>query len=226
MPIALGLFFLGGCTSATHVSRRYTHVFAEIAGEELIFSRTGKFEYYTTTERGVRGYSSGAWQQAKRVIFLNGFDDKNINALNVESRVEAYSDRSKDMLVVQYEDDPLDTFIKVDVVVNEGAAIRIPGDTTCFSDAAITTLQIRSYLVHEGILLGNPARIDTLYSSRMEVSNNGRHNKIQLKFSVDLKDFYRIKLTDSLTLKNGRTLRWGKRELRKIRETETSINHP
>lgn len=218
IAIALGFFFFEGCISAGHVNGTYTNVYAGIAGSELRFSReSGKFEYYARTERMVRNYSAGTWMQHKKTIFLNGFDDNNTNVLNVESKVEDAPNENKDKIEVQYRDEPLDTFIKVDVIVNEGPGIRIPGDTTYFTEAAVRTLQIKSYFSHEGILLGNPAHIDTLYSPRIEVANADKHRKILLKLNVDFSDFYRVTLKDTLTVKNRRTLVWGKGTFKKLR---------
>jgi len=98
------------------------------------------------------------------MIFLNGLADSNVNVINMESKVEDAPNETSDNIEIQYKDDPLDPFTKVDIVVNESVGIRIPGDTAYFTNAVIRTLQIKSYLAHEGGLLGTPPHLDTLFS--------------------------------------------------------------
>jgi hypothetical protein len=207
------------CTSVAHINGRYSNVYAEIARQEFKFTQApNTFEYYATTEGMIRRFSFGAWMQNKKAILLNGFDDKNINVLNVEGKAESYSDGNRDKIIVQYKDNPLDTFIKVDLIVNGVFKVRLPGDTTFLTDA-INTLQVKSYFVHEGFSLGAPSSIDTLYSTEIKVGNmSSQHKMISLKFDVEQKDFYRIKFTDSLTVKNNRTLIWNNKEFKKIKQ--------
>lgn len=192
-PIATVVFmilFFEGCIPAAQVKGRYTNVFAGVTGEELRFSQEPKkFEYYFRTEGALKSYSSGTWKQDKKVIFLNGFDDKNINALNIESNVEYLPNENRDKIVIQYKDEVLDTFTKVDVIVNGNPRVRIQGDTTYFTDEAVRKLQIKSYLVHEGLLLGTSTTIDTLYSPEMEVAISTKHKKILLKLSISRNHF-------------------------------------
>lgn len=145
------------------------------------------------------------------------FNESNLKILDVKCKIEDSFDQSGDKIVVQYRDEPLDTFTKVDIVVNGSYNVRIPGDTTFSTDASIRTLQVKSYLVHEGISFGNAPRVDTLYSRKIEVSNTGSRNKmIFLKFDVDQRAFYRSRLSDSLMVKNNRTLKWRKAEFKKL----------
>ncbi|MFX1706511.1 hypothetical protein PV783_21260 [Chitinophaga sp. CC14] len=213
--------FIEACTSAGQVRGRYTNVFADLTVDELRFSQeSNKFDYYSRTEGALKGYSLGTWKQNNRTIFLNGFNDKNINILDVESKVEDYSNENKDRIVVQYKNDPLDTFTKVDIVVNGGSGTRVSGDTTYFVDAIVKTLQVKSYLVHEGLLLGAPTYIDTLYSPGIEMGNLNGHKKILLSLNVAQRDFYRIKVTDTLFIKNRHTIIWRKKQFKKTREYE------
>lgn len=207
------------CTSITHVSGRYSNVYAEIAGQEFKFTQApNKFEYCSRTEGMVRGFSAGTWIQNKRAILLSGFDKKNINLLDVESKTENYSGGNRDKILVRYRDNPLDTFIKVDLIINEIFKVRILGDTT-FNTDEINTLQVKSYLAHEGVLLGTPPKIDTLYSTVIKASNaNGQHKVISLNVDVEQKDFYRLKFADSLTVKDSRTLIWHNQEFKKIKQ--------
>jgi hypothetical protein len=205
------------CSTTSQVSGRYSNVYAEIAGVEFKFTQApNTFEYRATTEGAVRLFSSGTWKQSKKTVLLNGFDERNINVLNVESKTEDYSDDSRDKVVVQYKDNPLDTFIKVDLIIDGVFKVRIPGDTTFFADA-INMFQVKSYLVHEGFSLGGPPSIDTLSTTEIKVSNTSS-KIVLLKFDVAQNDFYRIKLTDTLTVKNNRVLKWHKTEFKKIRD--------
>jgi hypothetical protein len=206
ITIAFVVSIFGGCASTAHISGRYTNASAEVAGEEFRFiQEPNKFEHYSRTEGGVKSYSSGTWMQKKKAIILNGFDDKNINVLKVESKVEDYPNENKNEIVVQYKDDPLDTFTKVDIIVNGSSKVRVTGDTA-FLTAPIITLQVKSYLVHEGILLGTPPHIDTLYSPEIKFNNRNEYKRIFLNFGVTQTEFYRAKLTDTMVVKNSRTL--------------------
>jgi hypothetical protein len=207
------------CSTTAQVSGRYSNVYAEIAGVEFRFTQApNTFEYRATTEGTVRLFSTGTWKQNKKTILLNGFNERNINVLNVDSNTLDYSDDSRDKVVVQYRDNPLDTFIKVDLIVNGVFKVRLPGDTTFLTDA-INTLQVKSYLVHEGLLLGAPPSIDTLFSTEIKVGNaSSRHKMMWLKFDVTQQDFYRVKLTDTITVKNNRILKWHTKEFKKIRD--------
>lgn len=213
------ILFFGNCSTTGQVSGRYSNVYAEIAGVEFKFTQApNAFEYRATTEGMVRGFSLGTWKQNRKTILLNGFDKKNINVLNVESKTEDYSDDNLNKIVINYRDNPLDTFIKVDLIVNGVFKVRIPGDTTFFTDV-INTLQVKSYLVHKGFLLGAPSSIDTLYSTEIKVDNaSSKHKMMRLKFDVAQNDFYRVKLTDTLTVKNNHTLIWHKKEFKKRRK--------
>ena len=208
------------CTPTTHVNGRYTNVFAGgVAGEEFKFIRKpNTFEYYSRTEGAVKNYSWGTWAQNKKTIFLNGLNDKNINLLNIESSVQDNQYENKSKIVVQYKDDPLDTFTKLEVVLNENSKVWILGDTTFFTDEAIRTLQVKTYLIHENLLLRTPPCIDTLYSPIIKVSDPDKRSIILLKINVTQKDFYRTQLTDTLDIKNGHTLIWRKKEFKKIKD--------
>jgi hypothetical protein len=206
-----------GCSSAFNINGRYVHVFAEVSGEELRFSQgNNAFQYYSKTEANLREYSAGTWILKNKKIFLNGFEEKNINVLQVESMIENSSANNMDKIMIQYNDNVLDTFTKVDLIINEVVKIRIHGDTSFFTEA-INTLQIKSYLVYTGILFTTHPKIDTLYSDKMNFANN-KSKTVSLKVDVDQIDFYRAKLLDTLTIKNSRTLMWHKRKFKRIKE--------
>lgn len=221
LQITVSIFLITifqNCTSTKPIIGRYTYSFAGIAGEEIDFIQNpNTFEFYSRTEYGLQDYSSGTWTQCKKKIFLFGFNESNLKILDVKCKIEESFDQSRDKVVVQYRDEPLDTFTKVDIIVNGSYNVRIPGDTTFLTDASIRTLQVKSYLVHEGISFGNAPRVDTLYSRKIEVSNTGSRNKmIFLKFDVDQRAFYRSRLSDSLMVKNNRTFKWRKAEFKKL----------
>jgi hypothetical protein len=205
------------CSTTAQVSGRYSNVYAEIAGVEFKFTQApNTFEYRATTEGMVRLFSLGTWKQNKGTILLNGFDE-NINVLNVESKTGDYSDHNVNKIVVKYRDNPLDTFTKVDLIVNGSYKVRIPGDTAFYTNRIINSLRVKSYLVHEGFSLGAPHQLDTLCSTEIKIGNaNGKI--VWLKFDVAQNDFYRTRLTDTLTVRNNRTLLWHKKEFKKIGE--------
>ncbi len=217
--IVLYCLVLTGCASVVRVNGRYANVFSGIAGEEFRFSReSNRFEFYSRTEGRIRSYSAGTWRQNKKVIFLNGFDDKNINVLNIESNIEDYPNDRGDKVIVQFNDDRLDTFTKVDIIVNKTNRIRVSGDSTFFSNTPIGTIQVQSYLVHNNLLPGTPARIDTIYSSEIQVRSEGKSKQVLLKFYISYRDFFRDTIVDTLTVKNSRTLIWCNKEFAKMRE--------
>ena len=206
------------CSSAAHVDGTYTNDFAKgIAGEDFKFRhRTNTFEYHSRTEGVIKSYSSGTWARNGKTIFFDGFDNKNINLLNVESKVEDSQSENINKIVVQYKDDPLDTFTKIEVVLNEGSKVRILGDTAFFIGQGIRTIRVRSFLIHEGLLLATPPRIDTLYSAKIEVIDSDKPKTILLKINLAQNDFYRIGLKDTVVIKNGHTLIWRGKVFKKI----------
>lgn len=214
------IILFDNCTSTAPIQGRYAIVYWGIAGEEFkLDPQTSKFDFISRTEGIIREYSAGTWTRNKKTVFLNGFEYNNIKVLEVENKIEEDPNASGNKIVVQYQDDPLDTFIKVDLIINERFKVRIPGDTTFYTESDIRMLQVRTYLGYEGFLLGAPPKIDTLYSPTLEVSNRSNNHKVALlSFKVDWKDFYRVKLTDTLTVKNNRTLLWGKSALKKVKE--------
>jgi len=208
------------CTSTNHIQGSYNNVYFGIAGEKFtFFKEPNKFEYYSSTEGALKAYSSGTWKQDKRSIFLSGYDNKNINILNIKNNVKDYPNDNRDKIVVHYKVDPLDIFTKVDVIVNRTFQIRISDDTAFFVDNAVRTLLIKSYLAHqEDQLYRTSPLIDTLYSPEIKIADPDKHKLILLKVNVAQKDFYRVKLIDTLTVKNRRILLWHNKEFKKIKE--------
>lgn len=208
------------CTPINYVNGKYTNVFAGgEAGEELRFIRdTNIFEYYYRTEGAIKNYSRGTWVQNKKSIYLNGYNEGNINQLNIESKFQDYPDESKSKIVVQYKSDPIDTFTKVEILWDENSKVQILGDTAFVVDGAIRTLRVKSYLAYKGLLLRTSPCIDTLYSPIVKVIDPYKSKMILLSIHVAKSDFYRVKLTDTLSQRNSTTLLWGKKEFKKIRE--------
>ncbi|RAJ83445.1 hypothetical protein CLV59_103413 [Chitinophaga dinghuensis] len=213
------LLLLGGCISTAHVQGTYTNVYAEVAGVEFkLCQEPNKFEYYSRTEGSVTDYSSGTWQQDKKSIFLHGFDDKNIKVLNVESKVEDSPNENDDKIVVNYKGNPYDTFIKVDILINGCFHSRITGDTIHSTDKVVRTLQVKSYMMHDGFGFVAPPHIDTLYSPEIVLTNPNNRKRILLKINVAHKDYYRSSFTDTLIVKSKHTLEWRGQKFRKLRD--------
>lgn len=210
--------FIQSCAPSGRITGRYTNVVAGIAGEELRFvNNPNKFDYYSRTEGVIKSYSSGTWNRNQGTIFLNGYDDRNLNTLNVERKVEHYFSGDRDKIVVQYKGDPLDTITKVQIIVNETIVIPILTDTTFFTDKSINTLRIKSYLNYKGLLLATDPTVDTLYSQELGTDHLNGRKLILLKINVDKNYFYRTTLKDTLTIKNNRTVIWRNREFRRIK---------
>jgi len=217
--ITLLTIVLQSCASTAHINGSYTNVFAGMMGEELRFNEPLQtFQYYRRTEGAITGYSAGTWKRDKKELLINGFADVKINVLNVESKIEILHDANRDKLVINYNRDPLDTVVKVDVIINGNVIVPVSKDTMLFS-GAIRTLQVKSYINHEGFISTAPQTIDALNSSIITVSTDN-HKAISLNFGVDRKDFYRVKLTDTLVIKNSRILQWGNKKFKKIGEDE------
>ncbi|WP_126971511.1 hypothetical protein [Gynurincola endophyticus] len=211
------VFMLASCTSSVHITGRYSNSFTAVGGELFDFNKEfKKFEYYWKAE-GIRAYSSGVWTQNEKTIFLNGFNEKNINLLNVESRVEDYTDQNRDEITVNYKKDLHDIFTKVDILIDRNTTVRISGDTTFEADN-VKTIRFKSYLSHEGLLLGTPPYIDTLYSPEIEINQIGESKNVSFKFDVSQSDFYRVQLTDTIIVKNSREFIWRKKVFRKIKD--------
>jgi len=218
--LIIGLFFFGiffgSCTNINHISGTYTNVFKGIMGSEIRFLQTpDSFKYYLRTEGSVKDYSAGSWIKMKNKIILEGFNNNNINLIAVESTFENYPSYNQDMVVIRYRPKQLDVFTKVDVIINEDKRIRVSGDTVFFSAKKINNIRVVSFYNHDGLLLFNPERIDTLSSSKITMSVNN-YKRIALNFSIKPEDFYRIKLLDTLTIKNNKILLWGNRKMKKV----------
>jgi len=204
------LFFFIGCTTIKKLSGNY-HDGKHI---EFVFTDApNKFEYYFRSEMGVLEYSTGSWIRNKNQIILNGFTDSNIKSLNLENKITDNVD-NKDKVLVQYI--PASNLVKADVIINNNVVIHISRDTTFFSAIKIKTIQVKSYLSYTGLLSSNP-KIDTLYSSKIEVDNSANKNKdVALKFAVGPNDFARTKLTDTITVRNKALLYRSKIKLKKF----------
>ncbi len=205
---ALPFFFIG-CTTLKELSGKYSdgkHI-------EFVFTDTpNKFEYYFRSEMGVIEYSTGNWIRDKNEVILNGFTGSNINSLSCENTITDNAD-NKDKVLIRYT--PASSLEKTDVIINDNNVIHISMDTTFFSEIWIKTIQVKSYLSYTG-LLSSPPKIDTLYSSKIIIDNGGSKNKnIVLNFRVHPYDFARVKINDTLTVKNNHILYLDKTKLKK-----------
>ncbi len=202
------------CNSVHYLNGRYANSYAGVSGEEIIFmQQPNRFEYYLRSEMGILEYSTGSWVRNKNQIILRGFTDSNIKILNVENKITDNAD-NKSKVSIQYT--TTSNIIKADVIINDYTVASVSGDTAFFSDLNIKTVQIKSYLSYTGLLSSSP-KIDTLYSSKIEVNNSNNKNKeVVLKFTVNSNDFARTKLTDTITVKKNDLLYHDKIKLKKI----------
>jgi hypothetical protein len=160
---------------------------------------------------GVLEYSTGSWVRNRNQVILNGFADSNIKALNVKSAITDNLN-NKDKILIQYR--TTSSLVKSVVVINNDAVVNVSSDTAFFSDLKIKVVQIKSYLSYTGLLSSSP-KIDTLYSSKIELDNNGNKDMV-LSFSVNQYDFVRTKLTDTITLKRNALLYHNKIKFKKV----------
>lgn len=210
----LTILLFENCNSVHNLNGRYANSYAGVSGEEIRFmQQPNRFEYYLRSEMGVLEYSTGSWVRNKNQIILNGFTDNNIKDLNVESTITDNAD-NKDKVLIQYT--TTSNLVKSDIIINDNAVVRVSSDTTFFSDLKIKVVQIKSYLSYTGLLSSSP-KIDTLYSSRIEVDKSSNKNKdVVLKFAVNPNDFARTKLTDTITVKRNALLYHDKIKLKKV----------
>lgn len=181
---------------------------------EFVFTETpNKFEYYLRSEMGVLEYSTGSWVRNKNQVILNGFTDSNIKTLSVEDKITDNAD-NKSKVLIQYT--TKNNLVKADVIINDNAVVRVSSDTTFFYDLKIKTVQIKSYLSYTGLLSSSP-KIDTLYSSKIEIDNSSNKNKdVVVKFAITSNDFARTKLTDTITVQKNALLYNDKIKLKKL----------
>lgn len=163
------------------------------------------FESYFVGEMGYRDYSAGTWHINNRKLILFGFKNENIKTLDVESNITNNLEKNKDQIIIQYRNKG--TFIKTILVVNNHQVIRILSDTVFFTEERIQTLQVKSYLSFTGFLPSFYPTIDTLSSQIIKVEFNKESGEIiALKFATKYEDFIRIKLTDTLFVKQNNKL--------------------
>lgn len=210
----LTILLFENCNSIHHLNGRYANSYAGVSGEEIRFMQQPKrFEYYLRSEMGILEYSTGSWVRNKNRIILNGFTDSNIKTLNVENKITDNAD-NKSKVLIQFT--TTSNLIKADVVINDNVVVRVSSDTAFFYNVKIKTIQIKSYLSYTGLLSSSP-KIDTLYSSKIEVDNCSNKNKdVALKFVVNPNDFARTKLTDTITVKKNALLYQDKIKLKKV----------
>lgn len=205
----LALLFLVQCTTTKQLNGTYSN---SNNIEFKFIDSTKEFEYFFRSEMGTLQYSSGKWRLEKGKLQLFGFNDDAIKTLNVESIVSKNLGSNGAKIEVQYNKDNTATYIKSLVLVNNSNAYIITKDTVLSPDYTVETIQIKSYLSYIGLLSSSP-KIDTLYSSKINVGNESKD--LVLKFTVHPYDFVRIKITDTLVVKNSHTLYYNKTKLKK-----------
>lgn len=217
ITLLLAVLF-GSCMHGKHAAGNYVSDYSNLSSGAFSFSNANKFKYYYSTVAGLLDYSSGTWGQKGRKIYLNGFDDQSIKMLSVESKIEYGAYENRDKIIVKYNGFPLDTFTKIDVLINGISKTFNLGDTILYSDLPVKTLQIKAYSMSSGMLRSTPSHIDTLYSPELKVSSDHTHNELLLMFSLVPEDFFRIRLQDSLKMKSRHVLIWRKMKLKRTRK--------
>jgi hypothetical protein len=207
------------CTPSNRIDGTFSNSPSGMAGEAFKFdSHRYTFEYFTKTEGTTTRYSSGYWTSCNRYISFSGFNDGNIKNLNVTRKIEDYASTTDDKIVVNWVRDPLDTFIKVVMVVNANWEFPIAGDTIILMKSSIKSIQLKSYLGYNGLFLRARPLIDTLYSNQFDSPASAKHKIVSLKFKVEYDDFYRTEISDSLRIKTKKTIIFHNREFKKIDE--------
>ena len=212
------LSFFMSCKGIGGIEGTFVKNYEKLSGgmEFRIAKEPRKFEYKRRNEMGLLAYSKGNWVRDGNKLIMFGYNDQNIRLIDVESKLTDMPNSNLDEIIVQYESDPLDTFVKVDLIINDVTKVRILADTTLVTGARVKNLQVKSYLVHNGLLLGTSPTIDTLYSDKINIDNTSDISKgVMLKFAVQQDAFYRIKLVDTMTIKNRNTLIWQNKKFNK-----------
>ncbi|HET9055208.1 MAG TPA: hypothetical protein VFN30_00025 [Chitinophagaceae bacterium] len=206
----IGLVFLMSCSAIMNITGSYRN-----NGTEIKFIKgTKKFEYFLRSEMGTLQYSCGIWKLEKNKLSLFGFNDDNLKTLDVESVFKKDINTDSTQVEVHYNTDNAVTYIKSVVVINDNKAYTVSKDTVLIFDYEVKAIQVKSYLVYSGLLSSNP-KIDTLYSPKIKPSSEVKN--IGLISTVHSYDFNRVKLYDTLTIKNSNTLYYNKIKLKKIR---------
>jgi hypothetical protein len=191
------------CTTYKPLNGSYTY------GNSIEFKFTespNRFEYFSTSEMGLLEYSTGEWKLEKSKVYLLGFTNNNLKILKVESTIGKNNDDDRTKISINYtNDEPANHFIRTDIMINDSVAYPISKDTLLQPNFRSRTLQVKSYLSYKGLLSSNP-KIDTLFSPKMKVDFNNVDKTVILKIKVNLKDFARTKLTDTLKIVNNHTL--------------------
>lgn len=200
------------CTTVKQLSGAYHY------GNSIEFKfreNPNEFEYFLRSEMGVLQYSTGKWKLNKDKLELLGLDDENLKTLDVESAITKNVSSNGTKVEIHYNTDNATTYIKSVVLINGNKIYTVAKDTMLTPGYKVVTIQVKSYLSYTG-LLSSPPKIDTLYSFKMKVDDGSNENRnVTLKFTVHPYDFVRVKLTDTLTVKNNHTLYYNKTKLKK-----------
>jgi hypothetical protein len=207
---AIAILSIWGCTNYKKLNGNFVYG----NSIELRLTKNPKyFEYFIRGEMGLLRYSTGEWRLNKNKIYLTGFDSNNINILKIESAATNSSNKNGTQIKLFYHTDKVPTFIKSVLSINDSNIYKIVKDTCITLKYKVETLQVMSYLSCDGLLSSSPTT-DTLYSQKINF-DQPMGEIITLKFSVNSQDFVRTKLTDTLTVKNGRNLMLNKIKLKK-----------
>jgi len=207
---AVSILFLSACSTLKGLNGSYVRSNTI----ELRFTEDpNRFEYFLRGEMGLLQYSAGEWKRNGNKVYLTGFTDENIQAIPVESDVVRDAGSNNVQVQVFYHTDKAVTYIRSVIILNDDSIYTLAKDTIFAFGRKVGTVQVKSYLSYQGLLSSHP-KTDTLYSRKIRVDGD-TGDKIVLKFSVYSKDFVRIALADTLTVKNSRTLRYNKINLKR-----------
>lgn len=209
---ALSLLFFAQCTTINKLSGTYT----DTNNMEFKFNDSNKkFEYFFRSGMGVLQYSKGNWQINNHKLYLQGLSDQNIKMIDVECAINNNVNGGKTQVELHWSNDEAVNNIRSAIVINNNKIYMASRDTVFTLDYIVEVIQVKSYLFYSG-LLSSPPKIDTLYSSKINISRGNESKNLVLKFTVHPYDFARIKFSDTLSVKNNRTLYLNKTRLKKV----------
>jgi len=189
MPLLLLQFI--ACTQVKELNGIYANGGAEYRFDQV----TKKFEYTSRGEMGILAYSSGSWVIKNNKVELSGFTASNLKYLDVETR-------KSNGISINYVTDTFVNYIKTVAVINDSLTLFVNKDTVFTPAFQSRVIQVKSYLYTPGFLLSGSHPIDTLCSSKINITDNST----ALNIVVHPKDFARVQFTDTLTIKNKNTL--------------------
>lgn len=173
------------------------------------------FEYFLKGEWGILQYSKGKWSKNGKYLYLMGYTDKNLKLLDVN-----YQTQPAEKTQLDINCNTINAPIFTDIIINDTIIYRIKKDTVLMPKFNVKVIQVKSYLVFDGMLPIKPL-IDTLVSVRKEIDNSS-DKQISLNYFVKPEDFVRVVLSDTLLMNNKKIYVTSdtKKDLRKLNKLE------